>query len=200
MDSHQPLLGGLSGGRDNAPDALTVAGRAASWSELRGAATVLADRIAGAPAVAAPATASLETVVAVVAGLAAGVPVVPVPADSGPAERDHVLRDSGAALLIDTGDGSWPELELPTVPVTWGTGSTTTHPAPAPETTALIVYTSGTTGAPKGALIPRRAIAADLDALAEAWAWTREDVLVHGLPLLIVYGLFFCVLGPLRYV
>ena len=198
MDSHQPLLGGLSGGRDNAPDALTVAGRAASWSELRGAATVLADRIAGAPAVAAPATASLETVVAVVAGLTAGVPVVPVPADSGPAERDHMLRDSGAALLIDTGDGSWPGLELPTVPVTWGAGSTTTHPEPAPETTALIVYTSGTTGAPKGALIPRRAIAADLDALAEAWAWTAEDVLVHGLPLFHVHGLVLGVLGPLR--
>ncbi len=74
----------------------------------------------------------------------------------------------------------WPDVELPVVPVTWGTSSTASRPEPAPETTALIVYTSGTTGPPKGALIPRRAIAADLDALAEAWAWTREDVLVHG--------------------
>lgn len=197
MDSHQPLLGGLSGDRDDAA-AVTVAARTTSWSELRGAATALADRIAGAPVVAAPATASLETVVAVVAGLTAGVPVVPVPADSGPAERDHVLRDSGAALLVDTGEGSWPDVELPTVPVTWGTGSTTSHPEPAPETTALIVYTSGTTGRPKGALIPRRAIAADLDALAEAWAWTRQDVLVHGLPLFHVHGLVLGVLGPLR--
>ena len=198
MDSHQPLLGGLSGDRDDAPDAVTVAGRTASWSELSSAGSALADRIAGAPAVAAPATASLETVVAVVAGLTAGVPVVPVPADSGPAERDHVLRDSGAALLVDTGYGGWPELELPAVPVTWGTRSTTSHPEPAPETTALIVYTSGTTGPPKGALIPRRAIAADLDALAEAWAWTAADVLVHGLPLFHVHGLVLGVLGPLR--
>lgn len=194
MDSHQRLLGGLSGDRDG----VTVAGRSVSYSELSGAASALADRIAGAPAVAVPATASLETVVAVVAGLTAGVPVVPVPADSGPAERDHVLRDSGAALLLDTGDGSWPEVELPAVPVTWGTCSTTSHPEPAPESTALIVYTSGTTGPPKGALIPRRAIAADLDALAEAWAWIADDVLVHGLPLFHVHGLILGVLGPLR--
>ncbi|GAA3305013.1 AMP-binding protein [Streptomyces cinereospinus] len=45
---------------------------------------------------------------------------------------------------------------------------------------------------------PRRAIAATLDALADAWRWTGDDVLVHGLPLFHVHGLVLGVLGPLR--
>jgi fatty acid CoA ligase FadD36 len=60
------------------------------------------------------------------------------------------------------------------------------------------MYTSGTTGLPKGALLSRRALAADLDALAEAWQWTAEDHLVHGLPLFHVHGLVLGVLGALR--
>ncbi|MFF9917255.1 malonyl-CoA/methylmalonyl-CoA synthetase [Streptomyces sp. HB202] len=67
-----------------------------------------------------------------------------------------------------------------------------------PEDPALIVYTSGTTGPPKGAVLPRRAVAASLDALEEAWGWTGDDVLVHALPLFHVHGLILGVLGPLR--
>ncbi|WP_282689440.1 MULTISPECIES: acyl-CoA synthetase [unclassified Streptomyces] len=67
-----------------------------------------------------------------------------------------------------------------------------------PEEPALIVYTSGTTGPPKGAVLPRRAVAASLDALEDAWEWTGDDVLVHALPLFHVHGLILGVLGPLR--
>ncbi len=66
------------------------------------------------------------------------------------------------------------------------------------DATALILYTSGTTGLPKGVPITARAIAADLDALADAWQWTAEDTLVHGLPLFHVHGLVLGVLGALR--
>ncbi len=47
-------------------------------------------------------------------------------------------------------------------------------------------------------MIPRRAVAATLDGLAEVWEWTAEDVLVHALPLFHVHGLVLGVLGPLR--
>ncbi|MER5969353.1 acyl-CoA synthetase [Streptomyces sp. NPDC002055] len=189
------LLPSLAGpyGADR-PDALTVAGRAASREELVGAAGAVAGRIAGASAVAVRADASLETVVAVVGGLLAGVPVVPLPPDAGPAERSHILRDSGAELLLG-GDGADG---VEGVPVDVRERADWNKVEPAPDTTALILYTSGTTGAPKGALIPRGAVAADLDALAEAWAWTPGDTLVHGLPLFHVHGLVLGVLGALR--
>ncbi len=47
-------------------------------------------------------------------------------------------------------------------------------------------------------LLSRRAIAAGIDALAEAWAWTERDTLVHGLPLFHVHGLVLGVVGALR--
>ena len=62
----------------------------------------------------------------------------------------------------------------------------------------MILYTSGTTGPPKGVMLSEAAIAADLDALAEAWEWTKDDGLVHGLPLFHVHGLILGVLGALR--
>lgn len=179
------LLPALAGRYGDRPDAVTVAGRSMSWERLRSAAVAVAGRIAGAPAVAVTATPALETVAAVAGGLLAGVPVVPVPADSGPVERAHILRDSGA-------------VPMPPDPGPGNAGGEASYPEPAPDRTALILYTSGTTGPPKGALIPRSAIAADLDALAQAWAWTPEDTVVHGLPLFHVHGLVLGVLGALR--
>jgi fatty acid CoA ligase FadD36 len=193
------LLPALTGAFGDRPGALRVAGRDLSLAALRESATALADRIAGAPAVAVHARACRETVVAVVAGLLAGVPVVPLAPDAGPAERGHVLRDSGAALVLDP-DGSYPADAggPPALPVDLAARSATTYPEPPASDTALILYTSGTTGPPKGVPIRRSAIAAGLDALADAWAWTPDDTLAHGLPLFHVHGLVLGVLGPLR--
>ncbi|MFF7685139.1 acyl-CoA synthetase [Streptomyces syringium] len=188
----EPLLSSLAGpGAVDRADALTVAGQALSREELLGAAGAVASRIAGAASVAVRADATAATVVAVVGGLLAGVPVVPLPPDAGPAEREHILRDSGAELVL--GDESDAD-----VPVDLRERAAFSAVAEDPKTTALILYTSGTTGAPKGALIPRGAVAAGLDGLAEAWQWTAEDTLVHGLPLFHVHGLVLGVLGALR--
>lgn len=172
------LLPSLSGQRGDR--SLTVAGERVTWSELAGRANALARAMQGMPAVAVEATPTLQTVVHICAALAAGVPAVPVPPDAGPVEREHILRDSGA------------------LPVPTPAGDTSALPEPSAEATALIIYTSGTTGAPKGVLMPRCAIAAGLDGLAEAWAWTPDDTLVHGLPLFHVHGLVLGVLGALR--
>ncbi|AUG81311.1 acyl-CoA synthetase [Kitasatospora sp. MMS16-BH015] len=190
----EPLLTALAGGYGDEAGALRVDGQAMSREELLGAATAFADRVAGAPAVAVLARPSAETVTAVVGGLLAGVPVVPVPPDSGPKEREHILRDSGATLLA----GGAPENGVAGVPVELTARSAATYAEPAPERAAFVLYTSGTTGAPKGVVIPRSAVAAGLDALAEAWQWTAKDTLVHGLPLFHVHGLVLGVLGALR--
>ncbi|MFD3702760.1 acyl-CoA synthetase [Nocardia sp. NPDC058658] len=181
---------------DDIPDAVTIDDATMSRSDLLGSATSVAERIARADRVAVLAEPTLRTVIAVVGCLIAGVTVVPVPPDAGVAEREHILRDSGAqAWLGAAPDGT----DLPVVPVRLHARSWHTYAEPDPAATAFILYTSGTTGPPKGVMLSRGAIAAGLDALADAWAWTWKDTLVHGLPLFHVHGLILGLLGPLRF-
>ena len=191
MNALLPSLGGEFG--DHA-DAVNVAGEAVSWAQLARRANAVSRYLVGMPAVALRATPTLDTVVGVVAGLMAGVPVVPMPADAGPMEREHMLRDSGATAML--GDPQWPDVTLPQIPIAGESDGAGTEPSS--DSTALIMYTSGTTGLPKGVVISRRAVAADLDGLAEAWQWSADDTLVHGLPLFHVHGLVLGVLGALR--
>jgi malonyl-CoA/methylmalonyl-CoA synthetase len=58
---------------------------------------------------------------------------------------------------------------------------------------AAIVYTSGTTGRSKGAMLSRANLASNAAALAEAWCFTSRDVLLHTLPLFHVHGLFVAI-------
>ncbi|WP_231123488.1 AMP-binding protein [Nocardioides sambongensis] len=143
---------------------------------------------------------TVPTVVAVVGGLLAGVPVVPVPPDAGPREIAHVLADSRATCWAGPPrDGA----DLPVVEPAGAepTATASTAPAVSPDAgaPALILYTSGTTGDPKGVELSAASIAAGLDALAEAWGWTSADTLIHGLPLFHTHGLILGVLGPLRF-
>ncbi|OMC53187.1 acyl-CoA synthetase [Mycobacterium sp. IS-836] len=178
------------------PDAVSIDGTALSRSGLVGAATSVAERVAGADRVAVLATPTASTVLAITGCLIAGVPFVPVPSDVGAAERRHMLTDSGAQAWLGP-EPDDPE-GLPHIPVRLHARSWHRYPEPAPESTAMVIYTSGTTGAPKGVVLSRRAIAADLDALAQAWQWSADDVLVHGLPLFHVHGLVLGLLGSLR--
>ncbi|MFC5012287.1 AMP-binding protein [Nocardioides plantarum] len=181
----------LAPSADDAAAAVTVGGSVLTRGALLEAVSAIAGglRAAGGP-VAVHATASVETVVAVVGGLLTGVAVVPVPPDSGPVEREHVLRDSGATAWVGPAElaGGLP-------PVARRAGDLAPYD---PDATALVLYTSGTTGLPKGVPSTGRRLTACLDGLAEAWAWTPDDTLVHGLPLFHLHGLVLGLLGPLR--
>ncbi|QKW42809.1 acyl-CoA synthetase [Streptomyces microflavus] len=193
-------------------------GLSLTYGELAAASAALAARIADAGRVAVWATPTAATVIAVVVALRAGVPVVPLNPRTGERELAHILADSEpTAVLAGPDDELPPALEklrrvtvdaravagsaaaASTVPEGYEAGPEKYGAGEAdPEAAALIVYTSGTTGPPKGAVLPRRAVAASLDALEDAWGWTADDVLVHALPLFHVHGLILGVLGPLR--
>ncbi|MGW5221576.1 acyl-CoA synthetase [Nocardia sp. NPDC004085] len=192
----EPLLRSLLlASEDASAPVVTVADRSISREDLLAAAAAVADEIAGAAAVAIDARAELETVIAAVGCLLAGVAAVPVPSDSGAMERRHILTDSAAEFWIGE---PREDVALPTITPDPAARSSTGYPEPAPDTPALIIYTSGTTGAPKGVVLSRRAIAADLDGIARAWQWSADDVVVHGLPLFHIHGLIVGVLGALR--
>jgi fatty acid CoA ligase FadD36 len=173
-------------------DLVRVGDRTLSAERLLACAAAVAGDVRGATVVAVHATATAEAVVGMIGALQSGAAVVPIAPDAGPAEREHIIRDSGAELTLAGRAG--PGVR----PIDLARRSAAVFPAPPPQSPALIMYTSGTTGPPKGAILSHRAVEAGLDALAEAWAWTPDDVLVHGLPLFHVHGLILGVLGALR--
>ncbi|MFE6614105.1 acyl-CoA synthetase [Amycolatopsis sp. NPDC057786] len=146
------------------------------------------------------ATPSVHTSVAVVAALLAGVPAIPLNPKIGERELAHILTDSEPVLVLTEPGVDLPAglSGLPRRDVLLEGAPVDLSAEPDAEAPALIVYTSGTTGPPKGVVLPRRAISTTLDALEDAWEWTADDVLVHGLPLFHVHGLILGILGPLR--
>ncbi len=59
-----------------------------------------------------------------------------------------------------------------------------------PGDLAAMLYTSGTTGRPKGAPLSHANLASNARVLAEAWAFSAEDLLLHALPVFHAHGLF----------
>lgn len=182
--------------------ALRFGDRTLTYAELQAHAASLIPRIAGSRRVAVWATPSAETCVAVVAALLAGVPIIPLNPKSGPRELGHILGDAApdAVLCVGGAPVVEPLAGVPRIDVDLSRDAQATAAlAPAPgHTPALVMYTSGTTGPPKGVVLSQGAIDANLAALAEAWQWTGDDVLTHALPLFHVHGLILGVLGPLR--
>ncbi|MGI9062449.1 MAG: AMP-binding protein [Pseudonocardiaceae bacterium] len=173
---------------------------ALTHAELAAAAATVAEQVAGLRRVAVWGTPTLHTAVAVAGALTAGVPVVPLNPKAGERELAHVVSDSEPGAVLAAADADLPGalFALPRLDVDPGARAAAGRHEPGPETSALVVYTSGTTGPPKGVVLPRRALAAGIDVLAAAWEWTGADVVVHALPLFHVHGLVQGLLGPLR--
>ena len=58
---------------------------------------------------------------------------------------------------------------------------------------AAFLYTSGTTGQPKGAMLSHGNLASNASTLASAWQYTADDCLIHALPIFHIHGLFVAV-------
>jgi malonyl-CoA/methylmalonyl-CoA synthetase len=131
---------------------------------------------------------------------AAGLTLLPTNPDYTDAELDHVLADARPRLLVcdpaRTGAAARHGLRALTLDAA-GVGSLTDAlPAPLqPEALAgdahgAILYTSGTTGRPKGAPLSHAGLFANAQVLAQAWAFTPADRLLHMLPIFHAHGLF----------
>lgn len=126
----------------------------------------------------------MGTMVTLVANALAGVVSVPLSPTLGVREREHILADAKPKTVVAAG------IEL-------------TDRGPAPvravdDEPLLVLYTSGTTGAPKGAVLTARNVASNLDGLARAWALSERDTITHALPLFHVHGLVLGLFGALR--
>jgi malonyl-CoA/methylmalonyl-CoA synthetase len=140
---------------------------------------------------------SLELVLAHVAALRSGIVVVPANTAYRERELGHVVRDARprAALLDDPERAGWvaaaaePGTVIVTPDVDLPGGEPVQLDGAAPDAPALIGYTSGTTGAPKGAVLSHSNLLAGIESVALAWRWGASDRLVLSLPLFHVHGL-----------
>jgi malonyl-CoA/methylmalonyl-CoA synthetase len=142
---------------------------------------------------------SVDLVVAHVAAMRLGLVVVPVNGAYQEREVAHIARDCEPrfAVVDEPARGEWirsavgddvivtsPAVELPAGDIT-----AVVLDAASPRDLALLVYTSGTTGTPKGAMLTHGNALASSEAVRIAWRWTAADRLVLALPLFHVHGL-----------
>lgn len=138
---------------------------------------------------------SIGTIVALVGNALASVVSVPVDPELDDNSIARLVADTTPRLAVGASRA------VADLPVTAGPleGDPAKAPAISPhDERLLILFTSGTTGAPKGVVHKESSIAFTLDALAEAWKLTRDDALVHALPLFHAHGLVFGLFGALR--
>ena len=126
----------------------------------------------------------------------AGGVAVPLAAVHPRPELEYVVDDSGASILV-----AHPDFEERLRPIAEARGlrfmltaelldaATNSLPTVGTQRRAMILYTSGTTGRPKGAVTTHANIQAQVESLISAWGWTLEDRILHVLPLHHIHGI-----------
>ena len=151
---------------------------------------------------------SLSVLQLYIGTVAAGGAILPINPAATAAETEYFLRDASPRLLICKPEEQ-PQLaaaarnsEVGNVRTLDGSGKGTLlahdeHEVPGltpvqrqPHDLAAILYTSGTTGSPKGAMLSHGALVSNSATLKDLWRFTADDVLIHFLPVNHVHGLF----------
>ena len=126
---------------------------------------------------------------------AAFIPVNPLCSEE---EMGYLINDADPAIVVlDPNSSVATDIAVETIGQ-FGTLSKRASESPSleghalssGEDTAVILYTSGTTGKPKGVMISHRALITNGSALNQLWGFSQSDVLLHALPLFHVHGLF----------
>jgi malonyl-CoA/methylmalonyl-CoA synthetase len=143
---------------------------------------------------------SADAVALYLACLRAGAVYLPLNPGFTPAEREFFIDDARPTLVVTDPDQP-PVSGVTTLTLDAdGAGSLVMAAAAAdplieavrrnPDDLAAMLYTSGTTGRPKGAMLTHLGLGANGRALNTIWGFTPEDVLLHSLPIFHVHGLF----------
>ena len=150
---------------------------------------------------------SLEAVFVYLATVRAGGVFLPLNTAYTPPEVDYFLGDAEPAIFICD-----PAAEAVLAPIARARGvaqvvtmdangegtlreaaeacrSSFTDVPRGPDDLAALLYTSGTTGRSKGAMLTHENLASNAQALVEAWHFTPDDVLIHALPIFHTHGL-----------
>lgn len=173
-------------------DMLQQTGRAATW--LRSAGVTKGDRIV------VQVHKSPAAVILYLACLRAGIVFIPLNTSYQESELAYFLSDAEPSLLVantglpgatvsfagnrvilsgDLGVAPWAGVSEELTTVTATTGDP-----------AAILYTSGTTGRSKGAVLTHGNLSSNVQVLAQSWRWQDDDVLLHALPIFHAHGLF----------
>ncbi len=182
--------------------AVTVDGEPVTHAELDDAAARvagwLARRVSPGDRVLLAAAASVGFVRCYLGALRAGAVVVLANPGYTAAELGHLVADSGAVLafadpgparlLAALAPGGEP-VETADVRMLPDDASPAPGLAARPDEVALLAYTSGTTGRPKGVPLTHHQLAVSIRSAMAAWGWSGDDVLAHALPLYHQHGL-----------
>jgi len=152
--------------------------------DRRTAAMAAALGVAPGERVAVQAEKSPEYLLLYLACVRAAVVLLPMNTAYTPDEVAHLVGDARPALVLDDAGvaelAGAPEAAFDDVPV-------------GPDDLAALLYTSGTTGRPKGAMLTHRNLASNAGVLHDLWGFRRDDVLLHVLPVFHTHGLFVAV-------
>ncbi|WKB51255.1 malonate--CoA ligase [Eleftheria terrae] len=219
MDTHHNLFAALRAGWPAELDGIAIEtdnGLHYRWSDLERGSAMMANLLAslGLPAgarIAVQTDKSVEALMLYLATLRAGLVYLPLNTAYRLAELEYFIGNAEPSVVVcasrdfsavsklafsmgtayvftldDTRSGSLLERASHM--------SDRHEPVPrSPEDLAVILYTSGTTGRSKGAMLTHGNMLSNALTLRDYWDWRREDVLIHALPIFHIHGLFVAV-------